>query len=56
MPRAGWVLAEDIDLALEYFAGNHNLKLDRRVSADYADYTEQDKGTEMEETYPFYVQ
>jgi hypothetical protein len=28
MPRAGWVLAEDIDLALEYNAGNHNLKLE----------------------------
>src|SRR3981081_229723 len=32
MPRAGWVLAEDIELALVYFAGNHNLKSERGSS------------------------
>src|SRR5258707_13322069 len=48
MPRAGWVLADDIELALEYFAGNHNLKWScvssaggrNRVSTDYTDFTD----------------
>jgi hypothetical protein len=48
MPRAGWVLAEDIELALEYDAGNHNPKLDRHSSNEQdpsADYIEPEKGS-----------
>jgi len=38
MPRAGWVLADDIELALVYFAGNHNLKtgLSEKIALTFA--------------------